>query len=165
MIKVKTNASTIPELVVVMIISSILAIGVWSGYRFLTFQFNAFNERNNQYQELLILDYLLKSDFVASELITADNSRTLDLIFNDGLKVIYLFENDVIVRTQNDNVDSFKMVVNKPIVMYQYINANMTLNVRSLGIDVMVNNRMVSLNYIKKYDCLFYIEHLRNFQD
>ncbi|TAJ09157.1 hypothetical protein DMA11_20685 [Marinilabiliaceae bacterium JC017] len=154
----KIRAYTIPELIIVMVITSFLVMSLWGGYRFVVKQFYYFNVRTEKYENLMQIDNLLRNDFLKARAISYEQGKRLVVDLKNKKRVQYIFEENVIIRLQDGITDYFNFDIESKQVEYLYIGRNMTSNVISLFIELFVNNRKVDLFYSKSYDRQFYIQ-------
>lgn len=150
----KTEAYTVVELIVVMIITSMLVLFIWNGFRFVIFMFHSFSHNVIEYEDLMRLDYLLRNDFFESESIVADrhqNMRGLMFYKEGGACVYYLFEEQRIIRKGVSQVDTIKFgIVNEELRTCTVEQVDSVL-VCGFSFEIALKKRQLRLNYSRDF--------------
>ena len=148
----KIKAYTIPEIIVVMIISSILIISLWGAYSFIVNRFHDFNTTNENYENVMRLDMLLRNDFHKAHKITTSFGKQLDIEFSNHDKMSYIFEDNVIIRRNASNSESFYIRLVGKEMKYLYLERKMTSYLERFSAEIILNGRKIILCYNKSYD-------------
>ncbi len=160
-ISMKIKAYTIPELMVVMVISSILSISLWGGYKFVAFQYNDFNNKNAKYNDLFQFEGLLKNDFLKSRLIHNDSDNKLHFEFDNMVSVDYQFENDFVIRSQKSVIDTFALSVSNISIEPLLLENQVSQYIKGVTVDLSLRNRSLQIKVAKKYDNKFIFNALK----
>ena len=120
----KVKAFTLIELVVVMIISGILFSIAYFSFFIISQRFNHFSSASSSVMEISNLQTILNKDFDEAEFLQLQGD---DLIVKkDSLELLYHFEEDYLLRTQLDQVDTFHIPIENK--SYYFKNAIYYLN-------------------------------------
>ena len=160
MFKIRSNklkAYTVIELIIVLLVSSLLILSLWLAYGFVYKRFNDFKHTQEGYESLMAFDNLLRKDFNNSVKITSAHGKSLDMLMKDGLRINYIFEENVIIRSANNQGEYFYFNVTQKVFDYLYLDYGMTSNISSFKLELFMRGRVVELIYLKDYDRHFYL--------
>lgn len=154
---IKIKAYTLPELIVVMILSSLLSLSIWSGYEFLNNRFIDFMKNSEAYENVLQLERFLRNDFYRSSKI--NSSLQKQLIFEiDNEIVVYDFNRESVTRTTSKMREHISVLNDKVEIEYLKFDDKEVSNVISLSIEIVVRNRKCNLFFYKDYPHVFLIK-------
>jgi hypothetical protein len=142
----------VPEILVVMLISSILTLTLWLGYEFIIKRYQDYKRVNLEYQNLMFLDNLLRRDFFNSRQISTSQERRFHFVFKNGETITYIFESDQVLRSVNEQTERFNLQIDNKVVEYLYLNHQITSCLAALKFRVLLRGRHVCLSYYKEYD-------------
>jgi len=148
----KVKAYTIPELIIVMVVSSFLVLSLWGGYRFVLRCFYDYQTVHSRYESLLGIDNCLRRDFYEACQIRAAHGKKLFFQFSNRAVTTYIFEEDVIIRMIGNKTDFFNFDISRHKMEYLYLGRNMSSEIESFELDLLLNQRKIQLFYTKKYD-------------
>jgi len=148
----KVKAATIPELITVIIVSSLLTVSIWNAYEFVITRFYQFETINQKYLTVIELDRCLSNDFLKSTTITYSHGKTLNITLYNEEVITYEFNEGLAVRKHNQNIRYFFVDVSSKGVSYRNGMNKDTLLVHKLYLELSLNKRNWALTYVKHYD-------------
>jgi prepilin-type N-terminal cleavage/methylation domain-containing protein len=143
----KINAFTLPELMIVMVLTGLATAMTFAAYRYVNKYFIDFSISQKGLMERKEFAALLKMEFEKSDFAGAVDGH-VQLFFDDKI-VRYHFNEDFIVREQWGRMDTF----NVGVKTYQFSfldDGNNILN--GINIGAIYKNQELNLWYMKQYD-------------
>ena len=107
--KRKLKAFTLMELLIGMIISSIIIGFSYSGYRIIYSQFLDHKKVKKSILETAAINSILNNDFSNAQLIWTNDENQLDVYYNDKRELHYEFQDEYILRRDNEIIDTFNI--------------------------------------------------------
>jgi prepilin-type N-terminal cleavage/methylation domain-containing protein len=104
----KLPAFTLIELLIGMIISSIVIGFGYAAYSLIYKQYLAYKHVKEKVVEITLLNHVLSTDMLNAEIISF-NENTLSLVGTNQNSLQYLFQDTLIVRTENELTDTFNI--------------------------------------------------------
>jgi prepilin-type N-terminal cleavage/methylation domain-containing protein len=104
----KLPAFTLLELLIGMIISSIVIGFGYAAYSLIYKQYLGYKKVKEKIVEITQFDHVLTTDITAAETISF-NDNTLSLYGKDSKTLQYHFQDVLILRTENETTDTFKI--------------------------------------------------------
>ncbi|MGQ0827041.1 MAG: PilW family protein [Bacteroidota bacterium] len=144
----KLRAFTLMELLIGMIVSSIV-IGFGYGTFFLIYkQYSSFKTVKIELVDVAQLNSILNHDFAIAEMI-AFNENKLIIDRKNNLPLVYNFNDSIILRTDNELVDTFKIVSENIVTNFVFKEQNAV--VTGFAFEAKVLNETEQLTFEKHY--------------
>jgi prepilin-type N-terminal cleavage/methylation domain-containing protein len=119
MIPSRLSAFSLPETLVVMVLSSIIVSIIYFSFQTISSYQVRLTNQKQQAEDAGTLYYLLKKDFQQSVSVKAlDDDRMKCEYWNDA-NVVYIFQTEYVLRQQSERMDTFRMAFDVPTFLQQ----------------------------------------------
>ncbi|MBT1705383.1 prepilin-type N-terminal cleavage/methylation domain-containing protein [Fulvivirgaceae bacterium PWU20] len=161
MLKSKTNAFTLVEMLVVLVLSSIIVSIIYVAYFTITRYQVDLSRKQKRSEDLTSLYYLLKRDIHSSVNIEAVNDLSLNC--SGKINILYQFTSTYTVRMQESRVDTFYVQVTAPLFLWKTLQlTTFPSKVDQIELDVQGVVPGLQMNIKKKYSAADLVETVKD---
>jgi prepilin-type N-terminal cleavage/methylation domain-containing protein len=144
--KTKLRASTLIELIMVMVLLGIISSLAFSSLGIFAQNFEFFRKISSRNHEITLLEKLMTKDVFGANFVLSNGTNELQCK-NPNHEVKYEFSMDKILR-RSENVDTFHLKSNSFNVEYL---GNSTEIVDKLSFDILIDDQTIPFVFTKKY--------------
>lgn len=157
----KLKAFTLMELMIGMIIGSIVVGFCYMGYSIIWKQFIDFKKTKQEINNTIQFNEILMNDFSRSEkILFSDNQLAFH---SDSSVIIYNFTETFILRSNNDNTDTFKFVTSELQPQYlEEIKSVSTGIIKSFSFNAKILDNEEKFSFYKAYSASFLMNHIQD---
>jgi Tfp pilus assembly protein PilE len=161
----KLKSFTLVEVLVGMIITGIVISLATAVYQIIWKQTDSYKKENGLISEQILLQTLLKKDFLNAAEIKNDGDKKINFLNEKNEKIKYEFNEKNIVRVQNFNSDTFSVAAQNLKCYFREKETKQNAEIiDELSFEVVLSSdELITFHFVKEYDAAMLMQTEKEF--